>query len=171
MTRLSTSYGRLLDALAALAALILLAMVLLVSADIVLRNVTRTGFPWANEITEYALYVITLLTAPWLLRRGQHVRIDLVLTYVPARAAFAMEAAADILGFFVCLVLMRYGIKIAIDSAMLGSITIKNLVFPEWWLLAPLPACFALIAAEFVFRFDRLMRGPRARRVEATSVG
>ena len=51
--------------------------------------------------------------------------------------------------------MMRYGIKMTIDSASLGSITIKNLVFPEWWLLWPLPVCFALLAAEFVFRFDR----------------
>lgn len=171
MIRLSNIFGRLLDTLAAVAALTLLAMVVLVSADIVLRNLARSGFPWANEVTEYALYVITLLTAPWLLRRGQHVRLDLVLTFVPARAAFVMEAAADVLGFTVCLLMMRYGIKMAIDSAMLGSITIKNLVFPEWWLLAPLPVCFALVAAEFVFRFDRLMRGPRTRRIEATSVG
>ena len=169
--RLSHCFGRLLNALAAVAALTLLAMVVLVSADIVLRNLTRTGFPWANEVSEYALYVITLLTAPWLLRRGQHVRIDLVLTYLPARAAWLMEAAADVIGFAVCLAMMRYGIKMTIDSALLGSITIKNLVFPEWWLLWPLPACFALIAAEFVFRFDRLMRGGRGRRVEATSVG
>ena len=57
-------------------------MVVMVSADIILRNLTRTGFPWANEVSEYALYLMTLLTAPWLLRRGQHVRIDLVLTLV-----------------------------------------------------------------------------------------
>ena len=31
--------------------------------------------------------------------------------------------------------MMRYGLKMTIDSAVLGSITIKNLVFPEWWLL------------------------------------
>ena len=80
MTRLSNAFGKLFDALAVVAALTLLAMVVLVTADIVLRNLTRTGFPWANEVTEYALYVITLLTAPWLLRRGQHVRIDLVLS-------------------------------------------------------------------------------------------
>jgi TRAP-type C4-dicarboxylate transport system permease small subunit len=67
--------------------------------------------------------------------------------------------------------MLRYGTKMTIDSALLGSITIKNLVFAEWWLLWPLPVCFALIAAEFAFRFDRLMRGERARRVEATSVG
>src|SRR5262245_66521732 len=103
MTRLSTAFGRLFDALAVLAALVLLAMVVLVTADILLRNVSRAGFPWANEVSEYALYLITLLTAPWLLRRGQHVRIDLVLTFVPPRVAWLMEAAGDVIGFVVCL--------------------------------------------------------------------
>src|SRR5215218_5851472 len=111
MTRLSALLGRLFDVLATLAALTLLAMVIVVTADIVLRNVARVGFAWANEITEYALYVITLLTAPWLLRRGQHVRIDLVLTLVPVRAAWVMEAMGDVVGFAVCLVMMRYGFK------------------------------------------------------------
>jgi TRAP-type C4-dicarboxylate transport system permease small subunit len=171
MTRLSRAFGRLLNALAALAALILLATVIMVTADILLRNITGAGFPWANEVSEYALYVMTLLTAPWLLRRGQHVRIDLVLTFVPVRVAWLMEALSDVVGFVVCLVMMRYGLKMTIDSAALGSITIKNLVFPEWWLLWPLPACFALLAFEFAFRFDRLMRSEPGRRVEATSVG
>jgi TRAP-type C4-dicarboxylate transport system permease small subunit len=171
MTKLSNLFGKLLNLLAVAAALTLLAMVVMVTADILLRNLTRTGFAWSNEISEYALYVITLLTAPWLLRRGQHVRIDLVLTLVPARVARLMEAASDVLGFAVCLVMMRYGLKMSIDSALLGSITIKNLVFPEWWLLWPLPVCFALLAAEFVFRFDRLIHSEPGRRVEATSVG
>jgi TRAP-type C4-dicarboxylate transport system permease small subunit len=171
MTKLSNLFGKLLNLLAVAAALTLLAMVVMVTADILLRNLTRTGFAWSNEISEYALYVITLLTAPWLLRRGQHVRIDLVLTLVPARVAWLMEAASDVLGFAVCLVMMRYGLKMSIDSALLGSITIKNLVFPEWWLLWPLPVCFALLAAEFVFRFDRLIHSEPGRRVEATSVG
>ena len=170
MTRLSNAFAKLLNALAVVAALTLLAMVVMVTADIVLRNLTRSGFPWANEVSEYALYVITLLTAPWLLRRGQHVRIDLVLTLVPARLAWLMEALSDVFGFAVCLVMMRYGLKMTIDSAVLGSITIKNLVFPEWWLLWPLPVCFALLAAEFAFRFDRLIHSEPGRRVEATSV-
>ena len=171
MNRLSDLFTRLLNAFAILAAMVLLVMVVMVSADIILRNLTRTGFPWANEVSEYALYLTTLLTAPWLLHRGQHVRIDLVLTLVPARVAWLMELLGDIAGFAVCLVMMRYGIKMTIDSAALGSITIKNLVFPEWWLLWPLPLCFALLAAVFVFRFDHLMRSERSRRDEATSVG
>jgi TRAP-type C4-dicarboxylate transport system permease small subunit len=171
VSRLSSIFGRVFDALAIVAALLLLAMVVLVTADILLRNLTRTGFPWANEVSEYALYMMTLLTAPWLLRRGQHVRIDLVLSMMPARIAWAMEAVGDVVGFLVCAVMMRYGFLMAADSLRLGSLTIKNLVFPEWWLLAPLPVAFALLAAEFLFRLDRLWRGPPGRRIEATSVG
>ena len=171
MTGLSARFARLLDLLAVVAALLLLAMVVIVTADVVLRSALRAGFPWANEVTEYALYLTTLLTAPWLLRRGQHVRIDMMLVLVPPRVAWLMEAAADILGLTASLLIVWYGTIMTAQSARLGSITIKNLVFPEWWLLAPLPVCFALLALEFVFRFHRLLGAPRTRRLEATSVG
>src|SRR5436190_6970615 len=157
MTRLAAMFGRLFDALAMAAALILLAMVVLVTADIVLRNTTGGGFAWANEVSEYSLYLMTLLSAPWLLRRGQHVRLDVVLTVVPPRIAWLMEAVGDLLGFCVSVILVRYGAAMAYDSWRLGAITIKNLVFPEWWLLAPLPIAFVLLAIEFVFRFERLL--------------
>jgi len=170
MSRLSDVFGRLFNALALAAALILLAMVIVVTADIALRNITGRGLVWANEVSEYALYIMTLLTAPWLLRRGQHVRLDIALTLVPPRVAWFMEALGDLLGFAISVVLVRYGLAMTVDSFRLDAITIKNLVFPEWWLLAPLPIAFALVAVEFVLRFDRLMRGERARRVEATSV-
>ena len=170
MTRASAAFGRLLDALATAAALILLAMVVIVTADILLRNVVGVSFSWANEVSEYALYLMTLLTAPWLLRRGQHVRLDIILTMVPPRVAWLMEAAGDVLGFAVCITLIRYGLDMTLDSARIGAVTIKNLVFAEWWLLAPLPAAFGLLAVEFVFRFQRLLTGDRGRRMEATSV-
>lgn len=170
MNRLSGIYLRLLDAMAIAAALILLAMVILVTSDVLLRNVGG-GFIWANEVSEYALYAITLLTAPWLLRRGQHIRLDLVLVMVPTRVAWLMEAFSDMIGLATCLVLMRYGAAMAYESWTLNSVTIKNLYFPEWWLLAPLPVTFLLLAVEFIFRFDRLIRGDRSRRDEATSVG
>ena len=169
MIRLSNAFGRLFDALAVIAALVLLAMVVAVTADIVLRNLTRSGFPWANEVSEYALYGMTLLTAPWLLRRGQHVRIDLLLTAVPARAAWVMESVGDVIGFLVCVVMVRYGFHMTADSFRIGSLTIKNLVFAEWWLLAPLPLIFMLLALEFVFRLHRLLTSEPGRRIEATS--
>ena len=169
MDRLSDLFGKLLNALAVIAALLLLAMVVIITGDILLRNLFVKGFVWANEVSEYALYMITLLTAPWLLRRGQHVRLDLFLTALPKRGAWLMEAVGDIAGFIVCLIMIRYGALMTIDGIRTSSVTIKNLVFPEWWLLAPLPITFVLLAIEFVFRFRRLLQN-RAPREEATSV-
>lgn len=170
MNALSKAFGAVFDVLASLAAAILLAMVAVVTADILLRDFFSSGIPWANEVSEYALYVITVLTAPWLLRRGQHVRIDIVLTMVPPLLAWLMEALGDLLGLAVCLMLLRYGLSMSYDSWSTGSTTIKNLIFPEWWLLALLPGCFVLLAIEFVFRFHRLVTGERTRRSDATSV-
>jgi len=167
--RISEIYGRFLDALAGAAALLLLAMVIIVTGDILLRNLFVSGFVWANEVSEYSLYLITLLTAPWLLRRGQHVRLDLLLTALPRRSAWVLEAVGDIVGFLVCLIMLWYAWLMTFEAWRLGSITIKNLIFPEWWMLAPLPACFLLLSIEFVFRFQRLMHS-RNRREEATSV-
>jgi TRAP-type C4-dicarboxylate transport system permease small subunit len=169
LSRLSDLYGKLLDGLAVIAALLLLAMVIIVTGDILLRNLFVKGILWANEVSEYALYLITLLTAPWLLRRGQHVRLDLVLTILPRPAAWLVEAIGDVAGFIVCLVMIRYGTNMVAEAYRIDSITIKNLIFPEWWLLVPLPLTFLLLAIEFVFRFRRLMQS-RNRREEATSV-
>jgi TRAP-type C4-dicarboxylate transport system permease small subunit len=170
VSRLSHACGRLFEALAVLAALMLLAMVVLVTTDIALRNLAGMTLTWSNEVSEYALYLMTLLTAPWLLRRGQHVRLDLVLTLVPNRVAWLMEAAADVVGFAVGLVLLRYSCIMVYDAWRLQTITIKNLFFPEWWILLPLPIAVALVALEFVFRFQRLV-ADRNRRLDATSVG
>src|SRR5215471_14483936 len=120
MNGISAFCERLFNTLATAAALILLAMVILVTADIVLRNTLATGFAWSNEVTEYALYLTTLLTAPWLLQRGQHVRIDMALVLVPPRLAWTMEAAADLLGLAASLVLIWYGAAMTLQSARLA---------------------------------------------------
>ena len=169
MTRFSSAFGRLFDGLAIIAALILFGMVILVTADILLRNIVGRGFVWANEVSEYALYLMTLLTGPWLLRKGQHVRLDLVLTALPRNIAWLLETIGDVLGFVVCLVMIYFGVLMTADAWRTGAITIKMLVFPEWWLLVPMPVIFVLIAIEFIFRFHRVLI-VRDRRQEATSV-
>lgn len=167
----SRGFGRLTTALAFLAALLLLGMVALVTADVVLRNLTRFVVPGADELSEYILYLIAVLTAPWLLRGGRHVRVDLLLGVVKPRMAWAIEFVADLIGIAVALVLVWYGVEAMLESRRLGALTIKNFVFPEWWIFAPLPLCMLLVAIEFGFRLHRLGRGPRAKRDEATAVG
>jgi TRAP-type C4-dicarboxylate transport system permease small subunit len=99
---------------------------------------------------------MTLLVAPWLLRQGQHIRVDIVLRALPVRVAWILEWIGDIVGLFCCLYFVWYGYLITKASYLAGSVNIKTLITPEWWTLAPLPVGFALLAIEFVFRMYRL---------------
>ena len=169
MSKLSAVFGRLLDAMMLAACLLLLFMTLLIGADVALRNLARSGVAWSNEVSEYILYLMTLLAAPWLLRQGQHIRVDILLRALPARVGWLLEWLGDILGLACSLYFVWYGWKVLAASYAAGSISIKTLVLPEWWLMVPMPAAFALVSIEFVFRMWRLARAERAPRADAVS--
>jgi TRAP-type C4-dicarboxylate transport system permease small subunit len=175
MSDLSRAYGRLLDAVAFTAFVLLLAMTLMICADVLLRNVPLVagmqGLAWSNEVSEAMLYLITMLTAPWLLRRGQHIRVDIVLRAIPKRAGWYCEWVADTLALFCCVLIAAYGLRATLASFKAGSLSIKTLVTPEWWMLAPLPVAFILLSIEVVFRMHRLHTGERAPRDDAVSAG
>lgn len=169
MDRLSQAYGRILDGLMLAACLLLLAMTLLIGADVVTRNLGLGGIAWSGEVSEDILYLLTLMAAPWLLRQGQHIRVDILLRALPARIGWLLEWAGDVLGLACSLYFVWYGWKVLAASYQAGAITIKTLVTPEWWLLAPLPLAFGLFAIEFIFRMHRLGRAERAPRTDAVS--
>ena len=100
MDRLSEAYGRVLDGLMLLACLLLLAMTLIIGADVVTRNVGLGGIPWSGEVSEDILYLLTLLAAPWLLRQGQHIRVDILLRALPPRIGWLLEWVGDLLGLW-----------------------------------------------------------------------
>jgi TRAP-type C4-dicarboxylate transport system permease small subunit len=171
--RISEQYGRLLAGLALAGCAALFLMMLVICADVLLRNVhvvpDMLGVPWANEVTEYALYLITMLTAPWLLRKGLHIRIDVLLRAIPPRLAWYCEWAADLIALACCATMAFYGFKAVLSSHAIGGTVVKVLSVPEWWLLAPLPVAFILLAIEVLFRMQRLFAGERGPRSDAVT--
>ena len=140
-------YDRLLQGLAALAAVLLGASALAITVDVVGRNVGVGTLPWILEVSEYVLPLATFLVAPWLLRRNEHVRLDILL-----RAWPRLGHVTNVIGLAVSAVLVLYGVRTILNSADQGAMVFKSVVFPEWWLYAPVPLCFGLLAVEFVRR-------------------
>jgi TRAP-type C4-dicarboxylate transport system permease small subunit len=136
------------------------AVALLVTGDVLARNLGLGTLPWIIEVSEYSLPLATFLVAPWLLHLGQHVRLDVGLAMLPPAVGRRLERTADALGLTISLVFVVYGVKAVMSSAQQGSLVIKAVVFPEWWLYGPVPVCFALLAIEFVRRM--LARAPLA---------
>jgi TRAP-type transport system small permease protein len=175
MDRFEAAYGKLLEALALAACALIFAMTLMICADVLLRNVRiipgLAGLEWANEISEAMLYLVAMLTAPWLLRRGQHIRVDIILRAVPKPVGWIFEWIVDVLGLVCCIAIAYYGARAALASFMAGSVSIKTLVTPEWWLLSALPLAFVALSIEMLLRMRRLALAERAPRDDAVSTG
>src|SRR4051812_37928312 len=120
METAQAAFGRLYDLMMVVACLLLLVMVGSISLDVLLRNVeipgAPRGFPASNDISEYALYFCTLLGAPWLLRAGQHIRVDIVLRAIPAKLAYACEWLSDVMAFAGCVALAWMGVVMTFKS-------------------------------------------------------
>jgi TRAP-type C4-dicarboxylate transport system permease small subunit len=159
-----------LDACGAISAALVLAITAMVTLAVLLRAVSGSRVTGDIELSEYAMLLITACAAPWLLRKGQHVRIDVVLVHLPERVGWICELLTDVLGFAVSLLLFWQGTRVLFASAQSGTRIVKEFTIPEWWTLWPLPLMFALLAVEFAFRFQRVRQGPRQARIEGGQV-
>lgn len=133
---------------------------ILIVADLVLRKLGLPLIKGMQEIIEYALYVVVFLGAPWVLRLGAHIRIDIMLSMIGEKRARFFEIILDLVGFVICLLLVYYGVRNLIDAYEFGSAQRQVFVVMEWHLLVIFVLSFVLCALEFLLR---IWRGPQSR--------
>jgi len=127
-----------------------------IATDLFMRLLKVGNLPGMQEIIEYTLYFAIFLCAPWLLRTGAHVRVDLVLTTVPKPVARGMEVMLDIIGIVMCIVLGYYAASSAIDAYFSNSYERKWFTVSNSFLRSFLIVSFTFLALEFVYRLLRL---------------
>ena len=158
--RINSAYELVLTGCGFIVGLTILVIAVLISLDVLLRNLDLYSFGALLELTEYALFVTTFVGAPWVLWLGSHVRVDLVLTVAPAPVARAMEIVADTAGLFFSGVMGWHGFSVALVSFERGDLIVKELVVPEWTLMIVIPISCLLLAIEFLRRIVITWRGP-----------
>lgn len=140
------------------AGLSIASLAILITADVILRNLGIINFPWLLEVSEYVIYISTFIAAPWVLQQGSHVRVDLVVTIIPERAAHAANVVAEFLGLAASATLAWHGLRVTWDTFSRGDMLFKELVIPEWPLLAVIPIAGAMLTLEFALRLRRAVR-------------
>lgn len=131
-------------------------LILIMTADIAIRFFGIGSLPWLIEVAEYVLCGGTFLAAPWVLRQGAHVRIDIVLTALPRRVSRRLEQFVDLVGCGISGVLFYYGCVVVAQAWRSNAILFKSWWTPEWIVLLPVPVACLLLFAEFVLRFLRV---------------
>lgn len=145
-------FDSLIDALAVVAGALVVLLTVLVVFDVAARSLRLLTLPWSLEATEYMLYAVTFLGAPWVLRENGHIAIELVVERLPARARAFAARIADVLGAAVCAVLLYYACRMLWLSFQSGIMVQKSFSFPEWVAYAGIPPVMLILLAIYLRR-------------------
>lgn len=98
-----------------LCAAVLAAMTVVIAVLILTRNLFGFSFAWSEELTRFLLVWLSMLGSAVLLRRDDHIRLDLLADRLPARAQAALSLLLRllVLAFLVVLVQQSWAAALA----------------------------------------------------------
>jgi C4-dicarboxylate transporter DctQ subunit len=148
------------DAFVTLMALVAAAMLswLMISiiVSVSMRNLGMQPMAWLFTSSEYALLYMTMLGAPWLVRRKGHVHIELVTAALPPPLRRALSRLVALACVVVCAILTWKGIDLVQLNLARNDFDVRAYFYPRWLLTIAFPISFGLMAVEFArFAFGR----------------
>lgn len=149
LTRVKQVYECIEAALAVFAAVLIAAMTLIVTIDVLLRYFFNAPLLGAAEICAYSLVWLTFLAAAWILKKEAHVMVNLVTDRLTPDIQLLSKIAISIVGVVVSLFLVVYGSIVVQDYAQRKIIDIYTLAAP----LAPLYAVIPIGCTFLMIRF------------------
>ena len=141
-----------------LAAAILVLMALSISLDVILRYTINNPLKWVFEGTEYALLFITFLAATWVLKKDEHVKLDLALTVLGPRLRAGVNAFTSLLMVVVCLVITWSSVKYTIYLFQDDITLIRYYTIPKFTIYFIIPVGFFLLFIQSLKRTYQYLR-------------
>lgn len=156
---LDRAVGLVIDGFGLLAGAVLAAITLSISAEVIVRAFGGAPFGWTLEMAEYGLLVIGFLGSPWVLRHGDHIRVDVVLRGASPTWRGRLLILSNALAGATCAILAFHGVRAAWEAFASGAILFKQVPMPQWIVLSAMPLGTALLAFEFAGRALRRLAG------------
>lgn len=139
----------------ALSAAAMLASLFLIGWAVVMRYAFNRAPVWVDDLVGLLLVAIVMLAAAQVLRRGEHIAVDVFTERLSGRAARWAQAFAVAAAALVALMLVINGWQSAMQSRQFGIVTEGRLEWPVWLLMLLLPAggaLMTLVCAEALWR-------------------
>ena len=143
------TYEKLLFCLFSLGAALLALVTLLILYDVIARNTGFPPFTHTLAVTEYGLYYVTLLGAPWLVRKKHHVYMQLVTAMAPAALRPFICKLCYLLCAMTCGLICYYAGLVTFEAWLRGDQEVRSFDMPRWLIFAVMPVSFSLLTLEF----------------------
>ena len=148
-----------------LSGVILVGVMLTVVVKVFFRYVLREGLIGIDQISGTMLLWITFLGAAWVLRREEHISIDLVFTHLSPQAQRWLGVVNSIICAFVCLVITVYGLTEVITSWQRGIRIPAEIEMPRYLNLMVIPLGTFFLWLQFMRRALLYYQGREVKRV------
>ncbi len=132
----------------ALLVLLLSAMIVLASTQILLRNLLDSGFIWIDPLLRVLVLWLGLIGATVATRNNRHIRIDLLSKFFSRNTHRLIQSIIGQISAWTCLVIAWYGFK-WIQMDYVDGLT-SFVGVPAWTLEVIIPATFALIGLRYL---------------------
>jgi TRAP-type C4-dicarboxylate transport system permease small subunit len=152
--------GLLVQALCVAAVALIAAMMVGITAEVVLRIFGFPSLIGLIELTEYALFISTFFVAPYLLRYNGHIRVDIVMSRVDPALARRVEYGVLVVIMLISLVTGLVGTAAMARTVVEGTMVFKDLIFPQWWLDWIIPLTSLAMLLQALELFVALRRAP-----------
>jgi TRAP-type C4-dicarboxylate transport system permease small subunit len=147
---LSIAHLWLINTFKFISGMIVLAIFVLIALDVILPLVGIQPWDGTLGVVEYGLLWFTILAAPWLARIKGHVFIDAVAEMLPPGAKKVTSKIAYLVAITGSLMLAYFSWLLMVEAFIDENIDERSIELMLWWLYAPMPICFALVAIEFI---------------------
>ena len=143
-------FDRVIYGMACLSGALTIFTVLIVCADVVSRYLFNRPIVWVIEITEYALLYIVFLGAAWVLKMEAHVKMDLIVTYMPPGIQNRVDIVTSILGAMVCFAITWVGADVTWNHFQRNIPSVQILRTPLFIILAIIPIGSFFLFVQFL---------------------
>lgn len=127
--------------------LFLMAMVLLIASQVLLRNFFNSGISWADVAARNMVMWVAFLGAMLATRTRQHVAIDILTRFLPRIPRNIVRIALDAFSCVVTLLLARTALAFVLEERSMGGMLFTNI--PTWVVQTIIPFGFAMISIEY----------------------
>lgn len=149
---------RLSDALAVVAAVLLVAAAIVITYSVVYRALGNSTY-WEIEFSVYMMVASLFLASPYTLKTGGHVGVDLLSHYLRQRWRRRLAMGVTVAGLAVSLYLAYLGGSLAWESFLRGERTESTWAPYKWPLFAMMPLGLGLTALQYL---AEILRAPPA---------
>lgn len=132
-------------------------LVATMAIEVIRRELFSYSSIWGEEVVRYAFIYLAWIGAAAAVKERAHIRIDVVMHYLPPRPKALLYIFGDLVMFAVAIIALYWSLETVHVSAKFGSVT-DGLRISKVWFLMAVPVGFTLIIWRLLQSFVRDVR-------------